>query len=86
MNHGKRSGIGQLIPVEYNRLTVSGTVLIDKPAGGYMDTMEYRNSARGHLIALETKSAMKNGESVGELTVEGSITTPFWRKDAYYFR
>ena len=27
--------------------------------GGYMEMMEYRNSARGHLIALENKGAME---------------------------
>ena len=59
MNHGKRSVIGRLVPVENNPLTVSGTVSNDEPAGGYMDMMEYRNSARGNLIALENKSAME---------------------------
>ena len=53
MNHGKGSVVGQVVPVEYNRLTVSKTVSIDQPAGGYMEMLEYRNSARGHLIALE---------------------------------
>ena len=57
MNHGKGSVVGQLVPVEYNRLTVSDTVSIDEPAGGYMEMFEYRNSARGHLMALEDKSA-----------------------------
>ena len=52
MNHGKGSVVGQLIPVEYNRLTVSDNVSIDEPAGGYMKMLEYRNSAGGHLIAL----------------------------------
>ena len=37
MNHGKGSVVEQLVPVEYNRLTVSETVSIDEPAGGYMD-------------------------------------------------
>ena len=59
MNHGKGSVVGQLIPVEHNLLTVSETVSIDDPAGGYMEMMEYRNSARGHLIALENKGAME---------------------------
>ena len=45
--------------MEYNRLTVSVNVSIDEPAGGYMEVLEYRNSARGHLIALEDKSAME---------------------------
>ena len=55
----KRSDLGQLVPVEYNRLTVSETVSIDERTGGYMEMMEYRNSARGHLIALENKSDME---------------------------
>ena len=59
INHGKGSVVGQLVPVEYNRVTVSETVSIDEPAGGYMETLEYSNSARGHLIALEDKSAME---------------------------
>ena len=58
MNHGKGSVVEQLVPVEYNRLTVSETVSIDEPACGYMKMLEYRNSARGHLIALEDKSTM----------------------------
>ena len=56
MNHGKGSVIGQLTPVESNRLTVSDTVSIDEPDGGYMD---YKNSARGQLIALEKNGAME---------------------------
>ena len=59
MNHGKGSVVGQLVPVEYNRLTVSETASFDEPAGGYMEMLEYRNSARGHLMALEDKSAME---------------------------
>ena len=59
MNHGKDSLTGQLVPVEYNRLTVSETVSIDEPAGGYMEMLEYRNSARGYVMALEDKSAME---------------------------
>ena len=45
INHGKASAVGQLVPEEYNRLTVSETVSIDEPAGGYMAILEYRNSA-----------------------------------------
>ena len=59
MNHGKGSVVGQLVPVEYNRLKKSETVSIDEPASGYMETLEYRNSARGHLMAPEGKSAME---------------------------
>ena len=59
MNHGNGSVVEQLVPVEYNRLTVSEIVSIAEPAGGYMEMLEYRNSARGHLMALEDKSAME---------------------------
>ena len=59
MNHGKGSVVGQLVAVKYNRFTVSETVSVDEPAGGYMEMLEYGNSARGHLIALEDKSAME---------------------------
>ena len=31
-NHGKGSVLGQLVQVEYNRMTVSDTVSIDEPA------------------------------------------------------
>ena len=57
MNPGKGSIIGRLTPVEYNRLPK--TVSIAQPIDGYMELMEYRNSARGHLIALENKGAME---------------------------
>ena len=40
INHGKGSVAGQLVPVEYNRLTVSRTVSIDEPAGGYIEMLE----------------------------------------------
>ena len=59
MNNGKGSVVGQLVPVEYNRLTVSETISIVEPAGGYMKMLEYRNSARGHLMALEDKVPWK---------------------------
>ena len=59
MNHGKGSVAGQLVPVEYNRLTVSETVPIDEPTGGYMEMLEYRNSARGYVMALEDEKAME---------------------------
>ena len=55
MNHGKGSVVGQLVPVEYNRLTVSETVSIDEPADGYMELLEYRNSARGYLFAYQLR-------------------------------
>ena len=59
MSHGKGSVAGQLVPVEYNRLTVSETVSIDEPAGGYMEMLEYRSSARGYVMALEDEKAME---------------------------
>ena len=58
MNHGKGSVAGQLVPVEYNRLTLSETVSIDEPAED-MEMLEYRNSARGYVMALKDKSAME---------------------------
>ena len=59
LNHGKGSVAGQLIPVVYNRLTVSETVSIDEPTGGYMEMLEYRNSARGYVMAPEDEKAME---------------------------
>ena len=59
MNHGEGSVVGKLVPGEYNRLTLSETVSLDEPAGGYMEMLEYRNSARGKLMALDNKSAME---------------------------
>ena len=59
MNHGKGSVVRQLVPVEYNRLKVSDTVSIDEPANGYMEMLEYRNSARGDLMDLEDQSAIE---------------------------
>ena len=46
--------------MEYNRLTVSEAVSIDEPAGRYMEILEYRNSARGYVMALEDKNAMES--------------------------
>ena len=40
-------------------MTLSETVSVDGPAGGYMEMVEYRTSARGHLITLENKGAME---------------------------
>ena len=59
MNHGKGNVAGQLVPVEYNQLTVSEAVSIDEPACGYMEMLEYRNSARRYVMALEDKGAME---------------------------
>ena len=69
MNHGKGIVKGKLVSVEYNRLTVSKTVSMDEPAGGYMEMLEYRNSARGYVMALEDKRAM---ESYLETMLQGT--------------
>ena len=69
MIHGKGNVAGQLIPVEYNRLTVSETVSIDEFIGGYMEMLEYRNSARGYVMALEDGKAM---EGYLETMVQGT--------------
>ena len=69
MNHRKGSAAGQLVPVEYNRLTVSEAVSIDEPAAGYLEMSEYRNSARGYVMALEDKSAK---ESYLETMLQGT--------------
>ena len=55
--------------MDYNRLTASETVSVDDPAGGYMEMLEYRSSARGHLMALEDKSAM---EGYLEMMMQGT--------------
>ena len=70
MNHAKGSVAGQLVPVDYNRLTVTETLSIDEPAGGYMEMLEYRNSARGYVMALEDKSDM---EGYLETMLQGTI-------------
>ena len=31
----------------------------DEPAGGYMEMLEYRKSARGYVMALKDKGAME---------------------------
>ena len=35
------------------------TVSMDEPTGGYMEMLEYRNSARGYVMALEDEKAME---------------------------
>ena len=43
--------VGQLDVVEYSRITVSELVHMSDPAGGYVEMVKARNSARGHLMA-----------------------------------
>ena len=38
---------------------MSETVSIDEPTGGYMEMLEYRNSARGYVMALEDEMAIE---------------------------
>ena len=50
---------GQLNVVEYNRITVPESVHMGDPAGGYVEMLKARNSARGHLMAWSEKRAMQ---------------------------
>ena len=51
---------------------MSETVSIDEPACRYMEMFEYRNLARGHLIALENKRAL---EGYLETMMQGTTLT-----------
>ena len=50
---------GQLDVVEYSRVTVPEPVHMGDPAGGYVEMLKARNSARGHLMAWSEKQAMQ---------------------------
>ena len=50
---------GQLDVVEYSRVTVPESVHVGDPAGGYVEMLKARNSARGHLMAWSEKRAMQ---------------------------
>ena len=50
---------GQLDVVEYSRITVPDSVHMGDPAGGYVEMLKERNSARGHLMAWNEKQAMQ---------------------------
>ena len=50
---------GQLDGVEYSRVTVPESVHMGDPAGGYVEMLKARNSARGHLMAWSEKQAMQ---------------------------
>ena len=50
---------GQLGVVEYSRITVPESVHMGDPAGGYVELLKARNSARGHLMAWSEKRAMQ---------------------------
>ena len=57
---------GQLDMVEYSRITVPESVHLGDTAGGYVEMLKARNSARGHLMAWSEKQAMQ--EYLQELT------------------
>ena len=48
---------GQLDVVENNRITVPDSVHMGDPAGGFVEMLKARNSARGHLMAWSEKKA-----------------------------
>ena len=50
---------GQLGVVEFSRITVPESVHMGDPAGGYVEMLKARNSARGHLMAWSEKRAMQ---------------------------
>ena len=49
----------QLGVVEYSRITVPDSVHMGDPAGGYVEMLKARNSARGHMMAWSEKPAMQ---------------------------
>ena len=57
---------GQLDVVDYSRITVPDSVHVGDLAGGYVEILKARNSARGHLMAWNEKQAMQ--EYLKELT------------------
>ena len=58
-NMAKMKLEGQLEVVEYSRVTVPESVHMGDPAGGYVEMLMARNSARGHLMAWSEKRAMQ---------------------------
>ena len=62
---------GQLDVVEYSRVTVPESVHMGDPAGGYVEMLKARNSARGHLMAWSEKRAMQ--EYLKELTENANL-------------
>ena len=63
---------GQLDVVEYSRITVPDSVHMGDPAGGYLEMLKVRNSARGHLMAWNEKQAMQ--EYLRELTENSNLS------------
>ena len=62
---------GQLDMVEYSRITVPDSVHMGDPAGGYVEMLKARNSARGHLMSWNEKPAMQ--EYLMELTDNSNL-------------
>ena len=62
---------GQLDVVEYSQITVPDSVHVGDPAGGYVEMLKARNSARGHLMAWNEKQAMQ--EYLRELTENSNL-------------
>ena len=63
---------GQLDVVEFSRITVPDSVIMGDPAGGYVEMLKARNSARGHLMAWDEKQAMQ--EYLKELTENSNLS------------
>ena len=57
--------------VEYSRITVPDSVHMGDPAGGYVEMLKARNSARGHQMAWSEKHAMQ--EYLKELTEHSNL-------------
>ena len=61
----------QLGVVEYSRSTVPDSVHMGDPAGGYVEMLKARNSAREHLMAWREKHAIQ--EYLRDLAEESNL-------------
>ena len=61
----------QLDVVEYSRISLPHSVHVGDPAGGYVEMLKARNSARGHLSAWNEKQAIQ--EYLKELTENSNL-------------
>ena len=71
INMAKLKLEGQLDVVEYSRITVPESVHMGDPAGGYVEMLKARNSARGHLMSWSEKRVMQ--EYLKELTENSNL-------------
>ena len=71
INMAKLKLEGQLDVVKYSRITVPESVHMGDPAGGYVEMLKARNSARGHLMAWSEKRVMQ--EYLKELTENSNL-------------